>query len=214
MVELRSRLIVLRGPGLAAVGGDGCAAIIAVDHPPRVFWINPQAVIVAMRRTQRNESTAAISGARQGSVQDVNRVHRFRIGKDVIEIPGTLRVIGVLVDARPGVAAIVGPIDAATLGLDQRINALRIAARDRYANASEHAFREAFALQLLPRAAGIGRFVKPAAWAAAGHGPWRARNLVQRGVEDVWIRGIEDQINGASLVVLVEDLLPTLAAIG
>src|SRR5438067_11571719 len=99
-----------------------------------------------MRRTQCSESTAAISGARQGSVQDVNRVHCFRIGKDVIEIPGTLRVIGGLVDARQGVTAIVGTKDAAALGLDQHINTLRIAAGERYARSSEHVLRDRVAV--------------------------------------------------------------------
>ena len=72
-----------------------------------------------------------------------------------MEIPGALRVVGVLVDPRPGIAAVIGAIDAAALGFDQRVNALRISARDCNANSSQHSFRKAFTLKLLPRAAGV-----------------------------------------------------------
>ena len=58
VVELRGRLVVLSGPALAAVGGDGCAAVVAVDHALGIGGIDPEAVVVAMRSADRRESLA------------------------------------------------------------------------------------------------------------------------------------------------------------
>ncbi len=50
VIELGGWLVVLRGPVLPAIGADGCAAVIGINEPLRIGWIDPQAVIVAMRR--------------------------------------------------------------------------------------------------------------------------------------------------------------------
>src|SRR5215472_3662055 len=49
VIELGGRLVVLRGPGIPAVDGDGGSAVVAVDHTLRIVRIQPQAVMIAVR---------------------------------------------------------------------------------------------------------------------------------------------------------------------
>src|SRR5581483_6443639 len=74
VVELRGGLRVLRCPGLAAVYADGGAAVIAVDHAQRVRGIDPQRVVVAVRRAQSGERAASVRGARKLYIGDVDRI--------------------------------------------------------------------------------------------------------------------------------------------
>ncbi len=60
MIELRGGLIVLRGPVLAAVDGDGGAAIVAVDKATGIFGIDPERMVVAVRSVEAPESLAGI----------------------------------------------------------------------------------------------------------------------------------------------------------
>src|SRR6266581_3938610 len=60
MIELRGGLIPLRGPILAAIDGNGCAAVIAVDKAIGIVRINPQAVVIAVRGIEAFEGFAAV----------------------------------------------------------------------------------------------------------------------------------------------------------
>src|ERR1700733_7427638 len=60
VVELRSRLIVLRGPRFGAVGRDSCAAVISVDQAVGICRVDPQTMIVAVGRVNRGECPAAV----------------------------------------------------------------------------------------------------------------------------------------------------------
>src|SRR5579859_41425 len=62
VVELRGGLIALGGPRLAAVMGDSGSAVVGVDHPVGMRGINPEAVIIAVRRTNDVERVAAVGG--------------------------------------------------------------------------------------------------------------------------------------------------------
>src|SRR5208282_5960779 len=55
VVELRGGLVVLRGPVFAAVDADGGAAVVAVDHAIRVVGIDPESVMIAVRRVDAFE---------------------------------------------------------------------------------------------------------------------------------------------------------------
>ena len=61
VIELRRGLGVLAAPGLAAIHGNGCAAVVAVDHPPGICGIDPQAVMVAMWRRQQLQALAGVT---------------------------------------------------------------------------------------------------------------------------------------------------------
>src|SRR5581483_346797 len=74
VVELRCGLVVFRAPGLAVIGGDGSAAIVAVNHALRIVGINPQAVMIAMRRGKQVESPAAIGRAEHPGVEQIDRI--------------------------------------------------------------------------------------------------------------------------------------------
>ena len=50
VVELRRRLVVLRRPALSAIHSDRRPAIVAVNHSRRIYRIDPQSVMIAVRR--------------------------------------------------------------------------------------------------------------------------------------------------------------------
>ena len=82
--------------------------------------------MIAMRRGQKIQRLAAIGRAEQASVQHVDRVRALRIRKNMREVPRTLREPLVIVDAGPGFATIIGPIQPALLRLDERVHTIRV----------------------------------------------------------------------------------------
>ena len=131
VIELCGRLILLLGPGPAAIDGDGCAAVVAVDQSLRIARIDPQRMMIAVRGGQQLEILAAIGRAERAGVQDVYGVERDGVRKDVRVVPGALPEAVVGVDPGPGVAAIVGAEDAAFLRLDGRVEIGRASCRER-----------------------------------------------------------------------------------
>ena len=191
-IELRGGLVHDGRPGAAAVSGDVRTTVVRFDHAHRIIRSDPDAVIVAMRRWNRRVALAAIGGAVETRVQEIHRVRILRIGKQVCVVPGALAQIIVLVDAHPGVAAIVGSKHAALFGLDQGVDALRIRRRNADPNAADDALRHAGgACQILPRLTAIRRFQQAAAGPAALQGVWRAINLPEPRINRAWIVRIE-----------------------
>ena len=70
------------------------------------------------------------------------------------------------------------------------------------------------ARDLGPGVAAVGGLVESAIGAAAFECPGLADDSPDGSVEDVGVAGIEDEVDGAGFVALVEDLLPSLAAVG
>src|SRR5205823_9433922 len=58
VIELRRRLIVLLSPTLAAIDGDGRAAVIAVDQAPGIARVYPQRVMRSEEHTSELQSLA------------------------------------------------------------------------------------------------------------------------------------------------------------
>src|ERR1700749_2327857 len=99
------------------------------------------------------------------------------------EIPGALGQALIVVDFRPGIAAIVGTEKSPVLGFDQGVNTVGVGTGNGDADAS-HDFRgRAVPLELLPCAAAIHRAPQAAAWAAAFQTPRGALGLVHGGEE-------------------------------
>ena len=167
VIELRSGLIVLRGPILAPVDGNGCAAVVAVDEAIRIFRINPERVMVAMRRVEPFEGFSGVNGAVDACIGDVYLVCIFRVSPNVREIPGALPEAVIVSDERPFRAAIVAAIQAALLRFDERVNDVRIAAGNRDADAAKRAFGKTIAFDALPGRAVVIRPVKAVLRAAA-----------------------------------------------
>ena len=128
VIELRGGLIVLRGPVLASVDGNRGATVVAVDEAIGIFEIDPQGVMVAVRRVDALKSFAGVNGAIQAGVGDVHLVRVFRVCPNMREIPRTLAEAMIVVDERPLRAAVVAAIKAAFFGFDKRVDHVRIAA--------------------------------------------------------------------------------------
>ena len=109
MIELRGRLVVLRRPGGPAVVADGRAAVVAVDHAGGLVRVDPERVVIAVRRAQRRKRAAAVHRAIQARVQHVDGLGIFGIGVNVRVVPGALAQIALVVRAPPRVAAVVRP---------------------------------------------------------------------------------------------------------
>ena len=86
-----------------------------------------------------------------------------------------------IVDACPVLAAVVGAVEAALLGLDQGVDAARVGGRDRDADLAPDAFGQAVAFELLPGVAAVARDVEAAAGAAARQLPGPAARLPEAG---------------------------------
>ncbi len=107
MVELGGWLIVDRRPCCAAVERDFGAAVVAVNHAARVARVDPQIVIVAMRRGDLGEGLATVSRFPEIEVVDVDRVRILRVGGEVHVVPGARDQLRVVADLLPVRAVVI-----------------------------------------------------------------------------------------------------------
>ena len=125
-VELRGRLVVHRAPRAAAVERHRGAAVAAVHHPLRILRIDPQIVVIAVRRLDVRVGLAAVGGLVE--VLGAERVHRVRVdrvGEDVAVVVLTRRHVEVVVQQLPRPSGIVRPVDATLrVCFDRRPHAL------------------------------------------------------------------------------------------
>ena len=232
VINLRGRLVVPGAPGCAAVHADYRALITRQRDDLRIFRADPDAlVIIAARRPlEAGERFPAVGRAPRRRVRHVHNVWIvWRHGNPHRARPAPANP-PVVVHALPGFPAVLRAIHARVLlRFDGGIDAARPAARHGDANSAQAvgARRQAFR-QLAPRVAAIRGFVEPASrrvdhFAVARREDERlaAANLPRRnprrpeiGINDLWIRRIEDQISRAGVFVLVENLLPTQPAVG
>src|SRR5208282_3277488 len=217
VVELRGGLGVLARPGLAAVHGDGGAAIVGIDHPLRIGGINPQAVVVAVGNARdRRPGFPRVNGAEDGGVQGVGHVGALRIRNDMGVIPGAAAHAVVVGGVRPVLAAVIGAIDAAEFfeSFDDGVDAIGVGGGNAHADAAESGLGPAVALDFLPGGACVGGFVERAARAAAGEAPGGAVGLPEGGEEDARVRAVHGEVDGTCVVAHEEHLFPVLPAVG
>src|SRR5258708_38979099 len=88
MVELPCGLVVLRGPILAAVDGNGCAAVIAVDDAIGIVGIDPETMMVAVGRIEAFECLATAVRTEQASVDDLDVIQIRGAGPNVCQVEG------------------------------------------------------------------------------------------------------------------------------
>ena len=112
MIKLRGWRWALCGPIFSAVDGNGCAAVVSVDHAVRIVGVHPQTVMIAVGRVQAIPGLAAIHGAEEASIRDIDGVYIFRISPDMGEIPGALAETVVVGNERPVLATVVGAIES------------------------------------------------------------------------------------------------------
>src|SRR6266404_2595433 len=213
VIKLRGWLIALRGPIFSSVDSDRSAAVVSVDHAVRIAGVNPQTVMIAVWRVQTIPGLAAVHGAEESGVRDVDGVRVLGIGPDMGEIPGALAEAVVVGDERPVLATVVRAIESAFFSLNERVDNIRIGAGNGHADAPERAFGDAIAFDALPGGAVVVRTEEAVLGAAAIERPWSAVALPHGGEKYVRIAGIENDVNATGAVVEIEDFFPGLAAV-
>ncbi len=214
VIELRGRLIILTSPGHPAVVGDVGAPVVPFDHAERVARIDPEVVVVSVGCANPLVGAAAVSRLMEAHVENVNRVLVLGIGVDVRVVPGPLPERPVIVYPRPSGARILRAEDTALLGLNDRPHPIRVHRRDRDADLAEGALRQArVAADLGPAVAPVGRLEKTASRTTTLHPPRHAACLPESSVNDPWVVRVEGEIDGASVLIPVEDLRPGRAAV-
>ena len=208
VVELRGGLVVLLRPREPAVMADVHAAVVALDHPLGIRGIDPQIVVVAMRRADGAEGATAVVRSHALHVEHPDHVGVERIGEDVRVVPGALAQASLLVRLLPCAAAVVRAIDATLVGLDHRPDAIGIGRRDRHAQTSPETLGQTLAGEPLPRLAAIRGFPQPASRTAALQAPRRSTRLPGGGVEHARVARIHAEIHRARAVVHEEHALP------
>ena len=215
-VDLRGLLVALAGPTLSAVEGDIRAAVVGVDHVHRVLGIDPEVVVVAVGDADAlGEGPAAVNGLVETDIQAVHRVLVVRVGEDVDVVPGALAQVRVAVDAVPGLAAVVGAVEAAgfSLGLDEHPDAVGVRRRDRDRGLADEALRGQAAFDARPVVATIGAAVDAAVLAAGDHRPRLPLGAPGAGVEDARVVRVHLDVHHAGALGEVEHLLPGGAAV-
>src|SRR6266850_3730548 len=151
-------------PLLDALGLTGAAIEASEDGPlvvgvndVRIVGVNPQTMMIAVRRVQTIPGLAAIYRAEEPGASDVEGVYIFWVGPDMGEIPGTLAEAVVVGDERPVIATVVRAIESAFFCFNERVNNIRIGAGNGHADASERALGDAVAFDALPGGAVVVR---------------------------------------------------------
>ncbi len=221
VIELRGGLVVPTAPGAAVVDGDGGALIGGEEDDVGVQGIDPDGVVVvaAGGAFDGGEGLAGVVGAVGGGVGDVDDVLVFGVYADAGEIAAAAVDALLTIGAFPGGAGIVGAVDAAgfAAGLDEGVHAIGFAGRDGDADASEAALGEGGKAvgEGVPGGAAVGGFEEAAVGAGEGAVlPGCLLRLPEDGVDGLGIARVEGEVDGAGAFVLVEHLLPGLAAIG
>ena len=134
------------------------------------------------------EGLAGVHRLQEGGVQDVDGVRVGRVGDHVAVVPAAAPQAAVAVHPRPGVSAILAPVETAPLlgGGDERVNPARIRRGDGHADAADRVFLGGFrqpAPEPFPRPAPVPGAVEAPLGAAVDEGPGLPLGLPHRGEE-------------------------------
>ncbi len=215
-VVLGMRLVEDGGPAPPAVQRDVGPAVVDLQHDLRVVRVDPDAVIVAVRRAEAGEGLAAVHRLVEPELVDVDLVLVLRVDADVVEVERARAQPLAVVDQRPGLAGVARLVEAA-LGagrLDHRVEHPRIAARDVEVDLADQRRRQP-GRELLPGNAAVGALVdaplvrRP----AADDVPALADAAVHRGVHHVGVLPVHFDVAAAVLGVHEQGLAPRPAAV-
>src|ERR1019366_6520217 len=114
VIELPDRLVEPGRPRLAVVEADGCPLVGANDPARRILGIEPELVVVvaAWRATHNGNAVAAIVGTVERNIRNVNDIGIAGVNGDPVEIPPPAGEARIAVGEGPGVAAVVGAVEA------------------------------------------------------------------------------------------------------
>ena len=212
-VELRRELVVDGAKRFTGVEADASAAVVALNHAPIVSAIDPEAVVVTVGRSHLAEALAAVSRLPHTQIKHIDGLGILRIGEDVHVIPGALAQIGLIAEQLPGVAEVVGSVEArfiGVFGLDQRPHTPRLHGGCRDADLAQHfGFGQPFGLRdVRPRVTAVTGFPQPAFGAATVQCPEATIHLPDARVEDAGVLLVEGQVHSTGFVTHKKDVLP------
>ena len=128
-------------------------------------------------------------------------------------VPGSLAKTVVVGGQVPGIAAVVRTINSALLCLDDRPNAVEVCAGDRDSDAAQNTLGQSVAFEFFPGCSAVAGTIKTASCTPAIQAPRGPPSLPQCSEQDIGVAGIEHHVDAPGLGILIEHLLPGLAAI-
>ena len=229
LVELGDRQVAELVPVVGAVPAHRHAAVAAQDQVVRVRRVDPQRVVVQVHAGRRVGSEVAPSVGRpvHAGTAQVHALGVVGVHPYLAVIHGT--IVG-RAQVLPRLAPVGGAVDAvlalalgrpaaeplprrARIGFDQREDHVAVAPVDGQPDPPLVALRQSVG-QLGPGVAAVGCAVDAAAGSAAVEAPGAPSALVRGREERARVRQVHDQVDGAGVVVDVQDLLPRVAAVG
>ncbi len=109
VINLRGRLVVPRAPRCCAVNGNDRTLIAGDDHAFRIFWIDPELVVVvaAGRAFDWRPCLPGVAGPVDRRIHHIDHVRILRIDSDFLEIPAAIPETLVVREPGPGRAGVV-----------------------------------------------------------------------------------------------------------
>ena len=210
-------------PALTTVTRNADTPIVAHDHTVGNLGVDPHVVVVSACSSPLNRQ-ASVEGNRVRGREEVDLVVIIgrHCGTRVVERPLRQRVVAV--HHPPRVAAVVRSpqhslviIQLAVLtigvGLDERVNPVRIVRRHRQADLAEWWFRQSVSGEVRPRAAAVAGPVESAALSPTLPTPCPNPHLPHAGKQDLRIVGIHHNVRSPRVFVHEQDVLPCLTPV-
>ncbi len=220
VVKLRRRLVVPGTPSVAAVHGDNCTLIADQKNNAAVVGIDPEVLIVvaAGRAAKAGPRLAAVGGAHGDGAGHINDVGILGInpGKRQIAAADAASGTRIIGDLGPTLTRVVRAVDAEfPRGLGEScVKSMRIAGSDGHVDLRKILGQTV--LQSMPGAAAVGGFEEAATRTVklVVVLPRTFAHFPHRSVDDIRIRGIDLDVGAARVLVLGNNSLPGLTAVG
>ena len=202
------------------IHGDGGALVHGQQNDIGIERVDPDGVIIvaARRAFNRRKVLPRIRRSIGGGVGNVDDVGIARVDPHTGEIRASPVYPVFVIDPLPGGSGIVGPVHAAGVapGFHQRVHAVPVRRRNADADAAQPLVETRQpAGELLPGVAAIGGAKQAAAQPRKRPVlPRPLPRLPQHGVNNGGAARIESQIHRAGVLILIEDPLEVVAAIG
>ena len=228
MIHLRDRQLDVV-PAAAATRREAQAVVVRDDEAVSVGRIDPHVVVVADRREASREIDARLA-----AVDRLRELRREKVGLVlVVGLDGEARVVvraaaqpAIGAHHLPGLAAVVAAPERSVLclravrrrqviaGLDERVDAVRVAARDLDRDLADRRLRQTVLGETLPGGAAVDRFEETAAAAAARAAPRVDLDLPHAGEQRARVARVDREVGAAGVLVDEEHALPRAAAVG
>src|SRR5579883_888236 len=209
MIKLSGRLIIDRGPAIAAVEGHARAAVVAADHALCIAGIDPEIVIIAVWHRNLDKGLSAIDRLIAALIEYPERLGVLWVSIDMMVVPGAFAQIRILREPFPGSSRVVRTENRAILSLNDSPDAILLRARHGHADLAEQTAGQALmARNIGPGIPAVGRLKEAAALAAALQSMGQASSAPESGVENTRIMGVQRQIVRANLIIEEQNLLP------